>query len=435
VKTATMLWIFTLNYSPEPTGFAPHAAALAEYFAAHGHQVTVLTGFPFAPRWKRWAEYRGAFIQTKIENGVNLTRVSHFIPRQPGSSWQRMLMEASFCLAAFAAVGPRLLRRKTRPDAVLYIGAQPAIAMLARTIGWLSGAPYFVNINDLAAHAATDVGILRPGRLQRLLERFEFAAYLPAAGATVLCRAFAQALVARGYPADRTRVIRSPIDVERIRPVPFNPDHRRRLGIPADAFVVLSAGSMGLKQGLANVVEAARRQRDRGDRGRQICWVLVGDGETRADLEHAVSSQALGERVRVLPFQPEEQMSDMFAAADALLLNQLASVKDTVIPSKLLTYMAAGRPVLAAVNEASQGAEILVDAGGGLLVTPEDPDALVRGVESMMQTDTKVLAEMGKRNRLYAERHFDRRHILAEHESFILERLAQLATRHAPVSA
>jgi glycosyltransferase involved in cell wall biosynthesis len=419
------LWVLSLNYAPEPTGFAPHATALAEYLAARGHEVTVVTGFPFAPRWRRWPEYRGVFSSQAVHNGVAVRRVSHFVPRRPGSLWQRVAMEASFCAAAAAMLWPKLLHRRQRPDAVLYIGAQPAIAMLARGIAALSRAPYFVNVNDLAAQAAADVGIVRAAWTVRVLARVEFAAYLSSTGATVLCRSFADALIARGYEADRIRLIRSPIDLDQVRPLQRTPEWREALGVPSGAFVILYAGSMGLKQGLTTVVEAARQLRRRSPTPPSIVWVLVGDGEMRPVVETLVREYGLADTVVLSPFQPEPQMASMFAAADVLLLNQLASVKDTVIPSKLLTYMAAGRPVLAAVNPRSQGAEILREADGGVLVAPEDPVAIVRGVEALMNVDSTRLAAMGERNRAYAERHFDQRKVLADHEAFILERLAQ----------
>ena len=428
LSSATRLWILSLNYAPEPMGFAPHATALAEYLAERGHHVTVITGFPFAPQWKRWPEYRGVFSSQAIENKVAVRRVSHFIPRRAGAMSQRVAMEASFCLAAALVLLPQLLNRRARPDAVLYIGAQPALAMLARWIGAVTRVPYFVNVNDLAAQAAADVGIVRDGWIQRVLERVEFAAYLPSAGASVLCRTFAEALIAKGYLADRIRVIRSPVNLDLVRPVPFRAEYREALGLPGGAFVVLFAGSMGLKQGLTNVVEAAHRARDREGDKRPIVWVLVGDGETRGQLDQFAKQHELGDAVRLLPFQPAESMSRMFAAADVLLLNQLAAVKNTVIPSKLLTYMAAGRPVLAAVNSSSQGAEILREANGGMLVAPEDPLALVRGVEALMSAGPGPLAAMGARNRAYAEQHFDQRKILAEHEKLILGHLAN--TRH-----
>jgi colanic acid biosynthesis glycosyl transferase WcaI len=416
--------IFSLNYSPEPTGFAPHITALAEHLAANGHAVTVVTGFPFAPRWARWPEFRGQLFRSEIVNAVKLVRVSHFIPRRPGSVLQRLLMEGSFSISGLIAIAPRLLLGR-KFDEIVYIGAQPAIAWLARIVAAFQRAPYIVEINDLAAQAAADVGILGSGWVQRMLERLEFAAYLPAAGATVLCRSFAEALTARGFPSGHIRLIRSPVDLHRVRPLPLRPEYRQRLGIPANAFVVLFAGSMGLKQGLTNVVEAAVRLRQRRADSRPVAWVLVGDGEMRGELGRLIREHQLDDTVLLLEFQPEEGLSRMFAAADVLLLNQLRSVKDTVIPSKLLTYMAAGRPVLAAVNPASQGAEILMESDGGLLVAPEDPDGLVEGVATLMRAGPQTLAAMSERNRAYAEQHFDQRTILAQHESFILQQLKQ----------
>src|SRR5437660_12739199 len=134
--------VLTLNYAPEPTGFAPHATALAEYMAGQGHAVTVVTGFPFAPQWRRWPEYRRVFCSQSVKNGLTLKRVSHFVPKRPGSVSQRVAMEASFCVAAAAVLLPTLLKPHERPDAVLYIGAQPAIAMLARGIAAFGRVPY-----------------------------------------------------------------------------------------------------------------------------------------------------------------------------------------------------------------------------------------------------------------------------------------------------
>jgi len=323
-------------------------------------------------------------------------------------------MEASFGAAAFAAMVAAMLGPAGRPDAVLYIGAQPAVAMMARVVAALARCAYFVNINDLAAHAALDVGIVGT-RMYKALDAFEFAAYRKAAGATVLCRSFEEALVTHGYPRDRIRMIRSPIDVDTIRPVPCDGRFRARYRIPDRAFVVLHAGSMGRKQGLMNVVSAARLARSA-----DIFWVLVGDGEARYELEAATRAADVGDVVRYVPFQPDELLSEMFAAADVLLVNQLGSVKDTVIPSKLLTYMAAGRPVLAAVNPGSQAAEILREADGGALVAPEDPEALSAAAQWFMTQSREALTAFGERNRSYAEVHFDERKIVAAHEDFML---------------
>ena len=374
----------------------------------------VFTGFPFAPYWSRWREYRGKFILHERIKKVEVVRVTHFIPRRAARIIERLLLEGSFCVMV---AGILLTHLRSRPDVIVYVGAQPSIAMLARLVAKWKHLPYLVSINDLAAQAAGDVGIVRFEMLQEILSAFEFAAYRKASGAIVLCPSFRDSLLAHRYPADRIRVIPSPVDLERIHPVPYDGGFREAHGLSGQDFVVLYSGSMGLKQGMANVVEAARVLQTSNP---GVKWVLVGDGESRPVIEKLINDYALARHVCLLPLQPESGMAAMFSAADVLLLNQVSKVKDTVIPSKLLTYMAAGRPVLAAVNPASQGALLLGESQGGVIVDPENPAALAAGVKQL-QANPTALQEMGRRNRQYAEKNLDRRRILAAQEAFLAE--------------
>jgi colanic acid biosynthesis glycosyl transferase WcaI len=323
-------------------------------------------------------------------------------------------MEGSFALAAGAAMAGAVVAGG-RPDSILYIGAQPAAAMLARVAGAALRRPYFVRITDLAARAALDVNMVR-APLSRLLDRFEFAAYRKAAGASVLVESFAAALVERGYPAARIQVLHNPIDIEQIRPVPRSGAFRASHGIPADAFVLLHAGSMGRKQALAAVVGAAALGRDA-----PLYWVLVGDGEMKADLVALARRTGVERTVRFVPFQAEDQLSSMFADADVLVVSQIAAVKDTLIPGKLLTYMASGRPVLAAVNAESEAARLLGKAGGGVLVSPDDPAALALAAQELAAHGAAELERMGRLNRAYAEAHFDHHTVLARQEQLLLQ--------------
>src|SRR5438270_7546821 len=125
--------VLSINYSPEPTGFAPHVAAASKYFVRQGHKVTVITGFPFAPYWKRWPDYRNKFIARETIDGVKVVRLTHFIPRRAGQMIQRLFLESSFCLLA-GLVGVFYLYSC---NVILYVGAQPSIAMLAKVMGRL----------------------------------------------------------------------------------------------------------------------------------------------------------------------------------------------------------------------------------------------------------------------------------------------------------
>jgi len=408
------LLVLSLNYSPEPTGFAPHITALCEHMARQGHKVTVVTGFPFAPTWSRWPEYRGKIAERKRINGVEVIRVSHFIPRRPRQLYQRLLMEGSFSLMAATAL---LSRLRSRLDMILYVGAQPAVAMLARILSILLGTPYAVAINDLAARAAVDVGIVRREWLSKALESFEYGGYHGASGAIVLCAAFREALVARDYPRERIRLIRSPVDLKLIRPLQDAEGVREQLGLSDGDFVILYSGSMGLKQDLSNVIVAAFRLKKDSP---SVKWVLVGEGELKPRLLNLIKEYDLRDCVQLLPLQPETQIAAMFSSADVLLLSQLATVKDTAIPSKLMAYMAAGKAVLAAVDPSSQAAELLRESGGGVVVAPQDPSALVAAVKNLI-AQTHLLRTMGRSNRKYAEQHLDQRQIVAAQEAFLMD--------------
>ena len=408
------LLVLSINYAPEPTGFAPHVTDLCEYLARRQHNVTVLTGFPFAPYWRRYVGYVGKLALCETVNDVRVVRLTHFIPRNPSKAFQRVCMEGSFSVLAGL-----LLSKFKWPswDLVLYVGAQPSLAMLARIIGRAKKIPYVIAINDLAAHAADEAGIVRAGFLIRILAKFEYSAYRKSSGAMVLCESFRDALCAKGYQAERVRMIRSPINVDNIHPTEDKYAFRQRFGIAEDTFVALWAGSMGIKQGLPNIVEACKLLQATDV---SVLWVLVGDGEARPSLVAELKECNLESCLRILPFQPEDSLSEMFSAADVLLLNQLSTVKNTVIPSKLLTYMAAGLPVLAAINADSQGAHLLREASGGVIVEPENPTALIMGLKRLMN-DKKIRTEMGKRNRTYAVEYFDRKKVLQAQEAFLVE--------------
>ena len=134
-------FIVTINYAPEPSGFAPHVTAFARHLAGHGHEVSVFTGFPWAPAWHRRAEDRGRLFATEHDGNLTIHRLTHFIPRRPSSAVQRILMEGSFSVVGFVALVAAMLERG-RPDAFIYVGAQPALAMLVRMVAALVRRPY-----------------------------------------------------------------------------------------------------------------------------------------------------------------------------------------------------------------------------------------------------------------------------------------------------
>jgi len=181
--------------------------------------------------------------------------------------------------------------------------------------------------------------------------------------------------------------------------------------------VVLYTGNMGAKQKLENVLEAAARFQPHGD----VLFLFVGDGTEKSCLQQYAQAKDLS-NVRFLPLlppQPKELLPEMLSAADVLVLNQSAKLVDAVIPSKLFTYMAAGRPVVAAVNPLSAAAACIRQADSGVVVDAENPIALAEAIRRL-QVDRDLAERLGRQGRLYVEEHCNRERILRRYEDLFL---------------
>lgn len=376
--------IVGINYRPETSGIAPYTTDFAEYLAASGHSTTVITGFPHYPAWRlQHGESRWRVAETR--NGVRVLRRRHYVPRSQ-SAVRRAMYEGSF-LAHGAASRP------TRPDAVFGVIPSLSGGLLARYFATRARAPYGLIVQDLMAPAARQSGIRGGTRV---------------AGATAFAERWAMArahTVATASESFRPYLLRLGVNEHQILDLP-NWAHvglptadraatRARLGWPADGMVVLHAGNMGLKQGLEQVIEAARSAEARGA---ATLFVLMGDGSQRAALEAAAAGI---QRIRFLPFQPEEDVPNVLDAADVLLVSERASVIDMSLPSKLTSYFAAGRPIVAAVPSAGSTAREIVRSRAGIIIPTGDPDAL-NGVVAELQADPTRAAALGSSGRTYA---------------------------------
>jgi len=235
-----------------------------------------------------------------------------------------------------------------------------------------------------------------------------------------LCQGFIDRLIARGVPPEKLRLIPDWGDTEQIRPVESDGIFRRENGFLREQFLILHSGNMGKKQNLMNVVNAA--ERSQGDRN--LAWLLVGQGEELPALRHAAEARA--PNLRLLPLQPAVALPQMYAAADTLLLNQIAAMEDAVIPCKLLTYMAAGRPIVAAVNENCEAARIMRQARCGVIVPAENPEALT-AVMVALRKDPELCRVLGANARAYAEQHFTKGSVLQTYDELFLNTLCTAA--------
>jgi colanic acid biosynthesis glycosyl transferase WcaI len=386
VGNLLQILIFGVNYSPEETGIGPYTAGLAEFLVEEGHNVSVVTGFPSYPQWRVRAPYRGLLWRNESLRGVTLRRRWNYVPAAQSAA-SRALYEFTFLLAGLPAVGPR-------PDYVLGVVPSLSGGLLARLAAMRFGVPYGLVFQDLMGLASGQSGIKGGRAVAGAVRTLEAWAVAEAEKVAVIAEGFTPYLASLGL---------APTKIHRLRnwnltksPTEDREVTRSKLGL-GDELVCLHAGNMGLKQELTNVIECARLAKESA---RPIRFLMVGDGNQKQRLQELSLSYGLA-NLEFMEVQSDESFANVLVAADILLLNQSASVSDMALPSKLTAYLASGRPIVAAVGLESETAREVIDSGGGELVPPGSPAALLDKI-CELAADPQRLRDLGKRGADYA---------------------------------
>lgn len=354
-----------VNYAPEPTGIGPYTAGMAEALARRGWQVDVITGHPHYPWWRIPAEHAG-LPPRATRDGVDVHRVHHFVPHST-SMGKRIAHEVTFGARAVAT-------RWGRPDVVVVVSPALLAARMAMAKAQLLGIPVVAWIQDVYSLGVREVG---GGRGAALIDRVERSLTDGAHRVVAIHDRFALTLARDLGTSTPVAVVRNwshVPDLSRRRSAAM----RTRLGWREDDVIVLHAGNMGVKQGLDHVVEASRLAAARGSRLR---FVLMGDGNCRANLE----AMGANPNLQFIDPLPEEDFQTALASADILLVNERPGLTEMSVPSKLTTYFATGLPVLAAVAATSTTYDEVVAAGQAVPVPAGDPAAILARAEELAE--------------------------------------------------
>jgi colanic acid biosynthesis glycosyl transferase WcaI len=337
---------------------------------------------------------------------MEVFRCPTWVPKSP-NGLKRLLHLASF---AFSSLPVMLLQTRWHPDLVLLVEPTLFCAPQALLAARWSGAKAWLHIQDFEVDAAFGLGYLASSRGQDLaltLERWLMRMFdrVSAISGQMVGRL-------RMKGVDSSRCVHFPnwVDTSVIYPLPHVSSLRQEFGIPENTVVALYSGSMGKKQGLDLLVDAARQLSHRSD----LRFVFCGDGPYSHVLTE--KSKALS-NVSILPFQPSERLNDLLNLADIHLLPQRAEAADLVMPSKLTGMLASGRPVIATAHHGTQLASAVQRLG--IVVPPGDPDAFVLAIRKLA-ADKDLRLMLGQEARRYALTHLDSLVILDQFEQSLL---------------
>lgn len=381
--------VLGINYAPEPCGIAPYTTGLCRGLASRGYRVNVITGMPHYPEWRVPAEYRWRWASLETMDGVSLKRVRHSVPRR-ASNLRRLLMEATFGVRGAGS-------RWHRPDVV--ICTTPALIATAtqclrRRVSIGHRPVLGVWVQDLYAVGLSETQ--NPGSVAaRLAGSLESWVMREADGIVVAHHQFRTQLVqALHADPDKITTIRNWTHI-RSTGAGDRGASRGRFGWAEDETVVLHAGSMGVKQGLENVVRAAQVA---DNDNLNLRFVLMGDGNQRCTLEQMARQST---HLEIRDPLPQCDFVAALRAADILLVNERPGVSEMSIPSKLTSYFQSGTPVLAAVGSDSNAAQEVRRSRAGIVVDGGDPTCLLEAATSLGR-DANLRHELGTNGIEYA---------------------------------
>lgn len=362
-------------FAPEPGATPNRLGTFVEALAARGHQVDVVCEQPNHPAGVFHPGFGNRPLQVERNGQVTIRRV--WVAASPDKTTARRLA----FYGTFAAGAAATVAASRRPD-VLFASTPPlpgvlgvAAAARARRI------PLVVDVRDLWPAAAQALGELSNPRLLAFFERAERGLYRQAAAVTATTRPFCAHIDATaGEPKSvhlPNGALDSLVDLPRTEPPPPEP------------FTVGYAGNLGIAQGLGIALDAAEKLRDR-----PVRFVLLGDGPLKRQLESDVERRGLRSSIEFRPGVPVEEVAPFLQSCHALLVPlRDHPLLGEFIPSKLYDAMAVGRPALVALR--GEGARLAQETGAGLVVAPEDGDALAGAITRLLDDDG-LAAKLGR---------------------------------------
>jgi colanic acid biosynthesis glycosyl transferase WcaI len=390
-------------FYPDVVATAQMGKDLADALVARGHQVTAVSSRSI------YGQTGAVLPKRQTVGGVRIVRVGSNVFGKRGVLARVFDFALYYLLAAW-----KVLWMRPRPDVVVGFSTPPFIAALGILARWTRGSRSVYWVMDLYPDVGVAGGVFRPGALStRAMERLSRWLLRRSDAVVVLGRCMRERVLAKGVPPDHVHVItvwdasdRAPDPAavpEPARPAetPGADSFRARWGL-GDAFVVMYSGNLGLAHDAETICEAMRRLRDRAD----IRFVFVGGGKRRAQVEAFIREHGLT-NAQYREYVPREELGAMLASADAHLVSVDEQFRGLIVPSKLYSVLAVGRPVIYVGPEESEIALTLRELGAGEGVRTGDAEGLARVIADLA-ADRARAAELGRRAAAGVAGRFDR---------------------------
>ncbi len=392
------LLIVTHLFPPDFSGSATMQYELARHMAAAGHQVTVVTTYSS----HHMSVNTKPLPAEEISEGMRIVRVksiSSFSDRFFQRFIGGFIMDIRLVIKGLRC-GPA--------DIVFFMSPPITLPIVARLFKLFRRSLLVLNVQDIFPELVIAMGILgRKSPVIRFGQFLEKWAYASVDFIGVHSPKNRLHVIGCGVNKEKVLVFPLWVDTSLLKPRPrinlFSESHGLN-----DKFVVLYAGTIGFAMGAQTIPQAASLL----VKEKNIQFVVIGGGSKLGALNDEIKKLG-ADNILVLPLQPREELPNVLASADVLLVTLRKETTDNpngyfraVVPHKLLSNMACGRPILLAAEEAADTADLIRISQCGKVVSPEDPASIAEAILEMSR-NRDLLTRWGENGRAYACRHFD----------------------------
>jgi len=398
-----------INYAPELTGIGKYTGEMASWLAKNGHTVEVITGMPYYPQWKVSSTYKKRWWHKEYVDGVKVYRCPLYVPGKVSSA-KRILHEFSFVLSTLPVWITKLFSQKY--DVVISVSPPFHLGALPLLYSRIRRTKIVTHIQDLQVDVAKELRMINNRRLLSTMFAMEKMILKGSSAVSSISKGLLRKIKEKGIAASNCLLFPNWVDETIIQPIAKEKSLRSEFGLTQEDKVILYSGNLGEKQGLENIIEAAKSFREDAS----VKFVIVGSGGGEIKLKEMVREANL-DNIYFHPLVSYEKLPALLAMADLHLVLQKKNATDLVMPSKLTSILAAGGCPLVTASEGSTLYKLIRQNEMGIVVEPDDSYKLTQAIRFALQGS---LEKFRHNARFYARRYLAKESILKNWETSLL---------------
>ena len=411
-----------INYAPELTGIGKYTGEMANWLVANGHTVEIITAMPYYPQWEISKNYKKKWWHKENIDGVKVYRCPLYVPKKISSA-KRIIHEFSFVLSTLPIWIKKLFSKKY--DVVVSVSPPFHLGALPLLYSKLRRTRMVTHIQDLQVDVAKELKMINNKRLLNAMFAVERFILKQSSAVSSISKGMLKRIREKGIAPSNTIMFPNWVDANVIRPLKREHSLRASYGISQTDKVVLYSGNLGEKQGLENIIEAAKSFRN----DTCVKFVIVGSGGGEMRLKEMVKEAGL-DNIKFFPLVAYDRLPNLLAMADLHLVLQKKNASDLVMPSKLTSILASGGCPLVTAHEDSTLYKVIKKHDMGLVVEPDDAVALTAGIRYALDNE---LDGYRSNARYYAANHLSKDVILRNWENNLLELTNKVAEKEVSV--